>query len=110
MSSRTFAPALILCVASVCALTAACAGTRTTRQAAAAEAPPPVEAPPPAPEAAAADRARGLPPPDAAEVGRAVERVFKGALTTGPTPSFAVGDFNGDDSQDLAVALAAVPG
>ena len=53
-----------------------------------------------------------LPPPDAAEVRGAVERIFKGAATTGPARDsyFAVGDFNGDDSQDLAVAVAPAPG
>lgn len=118
MSSRIFAPALILCVASVCALSAACAGSASRRQAVAAEAPPPAAAPPHAesaaaltPEAAAAP-AREPPPPGAAEVGGAVERIFKGAVNVGPAraPSFAVGDFNGDDSQDLAVAVAVAPG
>jgi hypothetical protein len=45
-----------------------------------------------------------------AEVEQAIERVFKGAVTieTGRTPYFAVGDFNGDFSQDLAVAVRPV--
>lgn len=117
MSSRTFTPALILCVAAACALSVACAGSATRRQAAVAEAPPPpAESAPSVPELnvipAAAEAAGALkpPPPDVAEVGGAVERIFKGALTAGPAPSFAVGDFNGDDSQDLAVAVTAVPG
>ncbi|HEX8146204.1 MAG TPA: hypothetical protein VF591_03290 [Pyrinomonadaceae bacterium] len=114
MSNRTFAPALILCLAAACALSAACAGSSTRRPAVTAEAPPPAEAPAPAANAAAAaPEAAGaskLPPPGAAEVGGAVERIFKGALTAGPEPSFAVGDFNGDDSQDLAVAVAPAPG
>lgn len=116
MSSRTFAPALVLCVAAACALSAACAGSSTRRQVAVAEAPPPpAEAPAPAPElnvipAVAGADALKPPPPGAAEVEGTVERIFKGALTAGPAPSFAVGDFNGDDSQDLAVALAPAPG
>ena len=118
MSSRTFAPALVLCVAAACALlSAACAGSSARRQAVVAEAPPPpAEAPAQAPELniipAAAEAAGALhtPPPGAAEVVGAVERIFNGALTTGPTLSFAVGDFNGDDSQDLAVAVVAAPG
>ena len=115
MSSRTFTPVLILCVAAACALSAACAGSSTRRRAAVAEAPPPpAESAPSAPELnvipAAAETHNALKPPDAAEVGGAVERVFKGALTAGPAPSFAVGDFNGDDSQDLAVAVAPAPG
>jgi hypothetical protein len=53
---------------------------------------------------------RSTPEPPAAkpaEVEQAVERVFKGAVTieTGRNPYFAVGDFNGDFSQDLAVAV-----
>ena len=48
-----------------------------------------------------------LPPAKPAEVEQAIERVFKGAVTieTGRTPYFAVGDFNGDFSQDLAVTV-----
>jgi len=47
-----------------------------------------------------------------AEVEQAIERVFKGAVTilTGRSPYFAVGDFNGDSSQDLAVAVRPTPG
>jgi len=114
MSSRTSTPALILCVAAACALSAACTGSSTRRQAVVAEAPPPAETPAPEanviPAAAETHNALKPPPPDAAEVGAAVERIFKGALTTGPAPSFAVGDFNGDDSQDLAVAVSPAPG
>lgn len=117
MSSRTFAPVLVLCVAAACALSAACAGSSTRRQVAVAEAPPPpAEAPAQAPElnvipaAAGAVDALKPPPPGAAEVEGAVERIFKGSLTAGAAPSFAVGDFNGDDSQDLAVAVAPAPG
>lgn len=111
MSSRIFfSPALVLCVASACALSAACAGPSSSRTKVVAEAPPaapPSEAPaaPPAP-------ARVLPTPGASEVRAAVERVFKGAVTTAPArePVFAVGDFNGDDSQDIAVAVSPAPG
>ncbi len=51
-----------------------------------------------------------LPAAKPAEVEQAIERVFKGAVTiqTGRTPYFAVGDFNGDFSQDLAVAVRPV--
>jgi len=47
-----------------------------------------------------------------AEVEQAIERVFKGAVTikTDRTPYFIVGDFNGDSSQDLAVAVKPTPG
>jgi hypothetical protein len=117
MSNRTFAPALMLCIASASALSAACAGSSSPRQAAAAESPPPAEAAPPAESVASPGEAfiaaaRESPPPDAAEVGVAVERIFKGAVTIGPAraPSFVVGDFNGDDSQDLAAAVAPAPG
>ncbi|HEX7317389.1 MAG TPA: hypothetical protein VF297_26050 [Pyrinomonadaceae bacterium] len=115
MSSRNFAPALILCMAAACALAAGCKSSEPRQQAAVPEAPASAEAPPPAaasatPEAAA--KARELPPPDAAEVRGAVERVFKGAVTIGPARDsyFVVGDFNGDDSQDLAVAVSPAPG
>lgn len=46
-----------------------------------------------------------LPPPTVAEVEAAFHRVFGDSFTTGrgATPLFVVGDFNGDESQDLAV-------
>jgi hypothetical protein len=55
----------------------------------------------------AVKRAPDLPPAKPEEVAQAIQRVFKGAVTieTGRTPYFAVGDFNGDLSQDLAVAV-----
>ncbi len=114
MSSRTFAPALILCVAAACALSAACAGPPPRGQAAA-EAPPPASEPAAASEAdeaAAAAAAQQLPAPNDAEVRAAVERIFKGAVTVGTPrgPYFTAGDFNGDASQDLAVAVAPAPG
>jgi hypothetical protein len=111
MSSRTFALARALCVTAVCALSAACADS-PRRQTVVAEAPPPAPEAAAPPEAVEAARARELPPPDAAEVRGAVERIFKGAVTIVPArePQFAVGDFNGDDSQDLAVAVAPAPG
>ncbi|HEX6186276.1 MAG TPA: hypothetical protein VFZ44_20470 [Pyrinomonadaceae bacterium] len=109
MSSRIFTLARVLCVASACALSVACADS-PRRQTVTAEAPPaPAEAVA-TPEAAEA--ARELPPPDAAEVRGAVERIFKGAVTIVPArePQFTVGDFNGDASQDLAVAVSPAPG
>lgn len=77
-----------------------------------AEAPPlPVtaEAPPP-PVTTPADQPRQmakLPPPQTNEVQEAVKRVFKDAvqLDTNQKPTFIVGDFNGDFSQDIAVVL-----
>lgn len=110
MSSRTFALARVLCLASACALSAACADSPRPRTVAV-EAPPAPETAAP-PEAAATDAARQLPPPEPAEVSGAVERIFKGAVTVVPSREayFAVGDFNGDDSQDLAVAVNPAPG
>ncbi len=48
-----------------------------------------------------------LPAPEPAEVKHAIERLFKGAvdIETDRNPYFIVGDFNGDISQDLAVAV-----
>ncbi len=45
--------------------------------------------------------------PEAKEVQAAIERVFEKAAApeTAPGPSFLVGDFNGDGSEDLAVAV-----
>jgi hypothetical protein len=50
-------------------------------------------------------------PPTIAEVQDAVKRVFKEAavLDAGKAPAFVAGDFNGDQSPDLAVILTPVP-
>ena len=46
-------------------------------------------------------------PPDPTEIRKAVARIFEKAATPDASrnPSFAVGDFNGDGSEDLAVAV-----
>ncbi|HJQ23553.1 MAG TPA: hypothetical protein VKA60_06520 [Blastocatellia bacterium] len=61
-------------------------------------------APPPAPTRAT------LPPPTAAEVRNAVARVYQDMVrvNTEGAPTFAVGDFNGDQVQDLAVVVEPV--
>lgn len=48
-----------------------------------------------------------LPPPNLEQVQEAVRRVFKDAVVIDASrkPSFLVGDFNGDQSQDLAIVL-----
>ena len=53
-----------------------------------------------------------LPPPKLEEVQHAVKRIFKDAVVidASRTPSFLVGDFNGDLSQDLAVILRPAEG
>jgi hypothetical protein len=53
-----------------------------------------------------------LPPPEAADVKHAIDRVFKGAVSvmTDRDPYFIAGDFNGDSSQDLAVVVSPTPG
>ncbi len=47
-------------------------------------------------------------PPKARDVRAAIERVFGKAVTVDPARA-AAGDFNGDDSEDLAVAARAAP-
>jgi len=63
-------------------------------------------------ETAPVKSAPELPAAQPAEVKQTIDRVFKGAVTikTDLTPYFFVGDFNGDNSQDLAVALKPAPG
>jgi hypothetical protein len=84
-----------------------------------AKAPPPrVEEKPISPETlstpdkAAPKSTPDLPAPEPAEVKGAIDRVFKGAvtITTNRTPYSVAGDFNGDSSQDLAVAVRPTPG
>jgi hypothetical protein len=70
---------------------------------------------PPAPqniEELNANEMAKLPPPKPAEIEVATRRVFKNAalLDTGHAPYFLVGDFNGDDSQDIAVVLKPAAG
>jgi len=52
-----------------------------------------------------------LPPPEVNSVQAAVKRVFKDSVEvdTSRKPTFIVGDFNGDNSQDIAVVLKPVP-
>lgn len=110
MLSKTFALACLLFVAGACLLSPGCAGP-PPRQAVK-EAPPPPPESNPTPDAATASSAPVLPPPATAEVGGAVERVFKGAVTveTGREPYFVVGNFNDDPSQDIAVVVRPAPG
>jgi hypothetical protein len=56
--------------------------------------------------------ARKLPPPQPAEIRSKVARIFNGAvlIDEGRAPYFIVGDFNGDLSQDLVVAVKPAPG
>jgi hypothetical protein len=51
-------------------------------------------------------------PPSLTEVHQAVERVFKSAalIDESRSPSFVVGDFNGDRSEDIAVIITTAPG
>jgi hypothetical protein len=95
-------------IAMACLLSSSCSKT-----------PPPrlEEKPLPPATVATADAAavKSAPEPPAAkpaEIEQAIERVFKGAVTieTDRTTYFAVGDFNGDLSQDLAVAVRPVRG
>ncbi len=65
---------------------------------------------PPSPGIAPGDQPQQmskLPPPKPNEVQEAVKRIFKEAvlIDTNNKPSFIVGDFNGDLSQDIAVTL-----
>lgn len=95
---------LSLCLLLTTLLAAGCANSKpaVTEQAL-----PTYQAPPastPAPLATA-------PAPKLSEVEEAVKRVFKDPVVIDPDykPSFLVGDFNGDTSQDLAVVLKPVP-
>ena len=116
--SRGRLTALLICamIVSAGALLSSCA--KQSEQAGRTEAQPRVESPPPAatptPAASpAADQAAKEPPapPKAGEVQEVVVRVFGKVATPDPSlsTSFVVGDFNGDGSEDLAVAVKADP-
>jgi hypothetical protein len=87
----------------VCSLMAGCAKSEQPLV----EAPPPYQPPP----TAQPPQVPTL-PAKSDEVHEAVRRVFKDAATmdAGRTPNFIVGDFNGDQSQDVAVILKSAPG
>jgi hypothetical protein len=91
-----------------CFLSSSCSKTAPQRV----EEKPLPPAPLPTADAAEVKRTPELPAAKPAEVEQAIERVFKGAVTikTDQTPYFIVGDFNGDHSQDLAVAVKPTPG
>ncbi|HEX7317212.1 MAG TPA: hypothetical protein VF297_25150 [Pyrinomonadaceae bacterium] len=105
---------LKLCLLLTAAACAACAGS--ARRQSSREAPPA----PRQPQAAAATPARAepvahpaaAPTPRLEEVQGALARVYRDAVTvraSGGTP-FVVGDFNGDDSQDIAVVVTPARG
>jgi hypothetical protein len=54
-------------------------------------------------------RAKPLPPPTLADVRDALHRVFGDTLATRTISQFVVGDFNGDQSEDVAVTVHANP-
>lgn len=74
----------------------------------------PIAVPTPQASSAAAEPtpAAKLPPPTQAEVEDALHRVFGNALIVNATnrQSFIVGDFNGDESEDLAIIARPAPG
>jgi len=75
------------------------------------EKPIPVASPQPS-AAAVATPVVKLPPPTRAEVEAAFQRVFGAALTANfaDKQSFIVGDFNGDESEDLAIIVRPAAG
>jgi hypothetical protein len=83
-----------------------------------AEQPPPSPPPPPpvteaaTPQPAPATATAEIPPARPEEIQEVVKRVFKRAVVIDPAlnPSFLVGDFNGDLSQDVAVMLRPAEG
>ncbi|MBV8857378.1 MAG: FG-GAP repeat protein [Acidobacteria bacterium] len=106
MKARTLT--VSLCLLTLCACAAA-PSTKEEQRAAApqtnAAQPPPAAAPSPAAAATPA-------PPAAQEARAAVERVYKGAVVFdgGGADAAAVGDFNGDGSEDIVVRARPAPG
>lgn len=72
----------------------------------------PAYQPPPAPQATNQLLVPKVTAPKLIEVEDAVRRVFKDAavIDQNSNPGFIVGDFNGDESEDLAVVLKPAPG
>ncbi len=116
--SRKRMNALVLSMALIPTVFLISACTKTTEEAKSTEPPPRVEpavvpatgllplvSPTPTPSPAA----KTTEPPDPTEIRNAVARVFENAATPDASrnPNFAVGDFNGDGSEDLAVVVKA---
>ena len=99
---RVVCRALLLTVA--CGLLAGCANSdRPLAEA------PPLATPAPAAQSETS-QSQKLSPPTLSDVQAAVRRVFKDAavLDPGRVPAFVAGDFNGDQSPDVAVILMPV--
>jgi hypothetical protein len=105
--SISFTLARAFCVAGILLLLQACSGKSASNNDARVEKPLPVATPQPSPTASATPAAK-LPPPTQAEVEAALHRVFGDDLVAQPNDgnghaAFIVGDFNGDESEDLAL-------
>ncbi|MDT5268074.1 MAG: hypothetical protein QOH49_260 [Acidobacteriota bacterium] len=108
-----------LCLLALAATLCACAAPEpakdeqraTATQTPATQTPPDAapEAPTPTPQAATAVK----PPPEPQDARAAIERVYKGAVVfdeRAAGAAAAVGDFNGDGSEDIIVRARAAPG
>ncbi len=111
MSARMIVVLLCACVA-VASLILYTGATNTSP----ANAPAPSQAerpaPPPPPPAADPVEATTAAAPTSAEIRAVVARIYKDAATVdeGRARAFAVGDFNGDQSQDIAILIRPVKG
>jgi hypothetical protein len=108
LMSRTKSLIFFSCVSAVVLLALLGCHTKTEMQV---EKPIPAATPQPAVERTPVPAAK-LPPPTVAEVETAFHRIFGDSLIAGRagTPVFIVGDFNGDESQDLAVVARPAAG
>jgi hypothetical protein len=99
------------CLLALCAC-AAPEPLKDEQRAAAPQAPAPAQATPAAAPAATAEATPAQPsPPSPQEARAAVERVYKGAVVfDARADAAAVGDFNGDGSEDLVVRARPAPG
>jgi hypothetical protein len=107
---------LLLCLLAACAVSAGCRESGQTdadgRPAAGAANTPAVAGAQPTPAATPADASRESKPPTPEEARAALERVYRQTLTVEANrpDALIVGDFNGDGSEDLAVAVKAAAG
>src|SRR5215212_232579 len=111
MKTRTLTP--LLCLLALCASLCACAAPEPAqdgRPAAAAQTTP-AQATTAATPAPTADAKSQPSPPAPQEARAAVERVYKGAVVFDERAGHAaVGDFNGDGSEDIVVRARPAPG
>lgn len=108
MSGRIVAVLLCSCIVVASLILYSCASTKPPRSESATTQQEKITPTPIKPDESRSE----APPPASAEIHAVIERIYKGAVTLDESSgnAFAVGDFNGDESQDIAILVRPVKG